>query len=357
MNIDVTLIRQHLQYIAETLQKKAYSLRNNTGLLQGKTGIALFLYLYADYMNDPAKTLFADELTDHIIAHITEHATLDYSTGLTGFGVAIEYLIRKGYIEADADEVLEDLDNLVNNYVHDRKYIDILGPGKYLAFRLLNSQKQKSSMVQRSRESIAKIMNMPGNTYNTCAEAMATMDMLNDLYISEMDNAEIRAYLDYATDKMETIVYEDMHFGKYPGTFNPLVTAVKLLQTAENKKDRQYTHRALFFLDTYEAGFRKFLDDGSYGFSSGAFKWAPLYNYVGYKLDNHQYKHLATEWLAICLKKIESLANNSIKIPCMDIWNGYAGMGLSLLSFMEGCAAQDWLSVIPFYLDKKEIID
>lgn len=101
-----------LQRIARYLMLHS-SHTTNTGLLNGKTGITLFFYHYARYTNNKIYEKFAGELLDEIYREIHDHYSADFKNGLCGIGWGMEYLIQGNFVEADADEVLEELDRQI----------------------------------------------------------------------------------------------------------------------------------------------------------------------------------------------------------------------------------------------------
>jgi hypothetical protein len=83
------------------------------GLLNGKIGIILFFYEYASYTNNRLYRDFADDLLDEIFEELATNLPIGFADGLCGIAWGIEYLMRKGFVEADADEVLEELDQQI----------------------------------------------------------------------------------------------------------------------------------------------------------------------------------------------------------------------------------------------------
>lgn len=80
------------------------------GLLRGKMGIVLFLHHYAQYSQNIDYRIYAEQLLDELFDEITLELPVNFSTGYCGIGWGIGYLIQMGFIDADADEVLEDID-------------------------------------------------------------------------------------------------------------------------------------------------------------------------------------------------------------------------------------------------------
>jgi hypothetical protein len=83
------------------------------GLLNGKTGIALFFYEYSRFAGEKVYDEFAGELIDEICREINKDTALDFKEGLCGIGWGIEYLIRNNFVKADPDEVFEEFDRRI----------------------------------------------------------------------------------------------------------------------------------------------------------------------------------------------------------------------------------------------------
>jgi len=105
-------IDSRLQRIANVLLLNA-SFIDNLGLLNGKMGIAIFFYQYARYTGNEVYERYAGELIDEIYEEISLATPIDFANGLTGIGWGIEYLVHKGFVEADTDEALREIDNSV----------------------------------------------------------------------------------------------------------------------------------------------------------------------------------------------------------------------------------------------------
>ncbi|WP_165026959.1 hypothetical protein [Dysgonomonas sp. ZJ279] len=86
------------------------SFMDNLGLLNGKIGLAIFFFHYAQYANKKLYDDFAGELIDQIYDEIHKHYPYNFIDGLCGIVWGIEYLIQKKFVEADADQILIDID-------------------------------------------------------------------------------------------------------------------------------------------------------------------------------------------------------------------------------------------------------
>ena len=125
------------QRIIDALQMHA-SFIDNAGLFHGKMGIALYFFHLGRLTDREEFTLFAEELLDEVIEALPRGLPVDFANGLTGIGWAVEYLIRNGFVDADADEVLEEIDAKIwRVFIHEACTIDlIVSTGYYLTSRL-----------------------------------------------------------------------------------------------------------------------------------------------------------------------------------------------------------------------------
>lgn len=81
------------------------------GLMHGKTGIAITFYHLSRHTGNPVFEEFAGELLDDVTQNLTTGTSSDFETGLAGIGWGIGYLISKGFIDAEADEILDEVDS------------------------------------------------------------------------------------------------------------------------------------------------------------------------------------------------------------------------------------------------------
>ncbi len=129
-----------LQRIANVLLLNA-SFIDNPGLLNGKMGIAIFFYNYSRYSENKIYEDYAGELVDEIYEEINTSTPVNFENGLTGIGWGIEYLVKNGFVQADTDEALEEVDNIVYRNSLYRPFLlesgkDLFGYGLYFLARL-----------------------------------------------------------------------------------------------------------------------------------------------------------------------------------------------------------------------------
>ena len=105
-------VDDRLRRIADVLLLNA-SFLENIGLLNGKMGIAIFFYHYSRYSGAKIFEDYAGELIDEIYEEINSNTTVNFEEGLTGIGWGIEYLVKNGFVQADTDETLSEIDNSI----------------------------------------------------------------------------------------------------------------------------------------------------------------------------------------------------------------------------------------------------
>lgn len=108
------------------------------GLLHSKIGIAIYFHHLARQISKSVFSEFADELIGQVFESFSSKVTFSFETGITGIGWAMEYLIQNGFVEADADDILEEFDAKVNQVlIHGEKDLaTTLAIGHYLNARL-----------------------------------------------------------------------------------------------------------------------------------------------------------------------------------------------------------------------------
>lgn len=163
------VINKHLTEVSSTLSLYGENI-GNAGLLHGKMGIAVFFAHYALFTHEEQYNQFADELIKDAVNLLLWTCNLDndneifaynYENGLSGMGIGIAYLVKQGFMEADLDDVLDDMDmflakRLTGKTVPVSLMIDI---GKYFLVRLSNPQTCKKHFLLQTMEQILLLIN------------------------------------------------------------------------------------------------------------------------------------------------------------------------------------------------------
>ena len=103
---------EKLKRIANVLLLNA-SFISDFGLFNGKIGIAVFFYHYSRYSGNKMLEDYAGELIDEVYSSIDSGVPVDFTNGLMGIGWGIEHLVNEGFLEADTDEFIKDIDGIV----------------------------------------------------------------------------------------------------------------------------------------------------------------------------------------------------------------------------------------------------
>lgn len=124
----------------------------NIGLWDGKMGIAISLLHVSRIVQNEKYENEALELIDAINEQINYHTPFYFDTGLLGIGCGFEYIISLGFVEADSDEILSEIDIVARNII-DSRPIDnlsfekgVCGLGYYVYHRLKNRTNDDDKM-------------------------------------------------------------------------------------------------------------------------------------------------------------------------------------------------------------------
>ncbi len=108
-----------LSEIADVLLKETKEMRTDRiDLMGGKTGIALFFFYYARFTGKEEYYDRGMSLLNEIFDNINESDVYHtFAGGLAGIGWAVEHLAGSDFIEADSNEILEDVDPFLRNMI------------------------------------------------------------------------------------------------------------------------------------------------------------------------------------------------------------------------------------------------
>jgi hypothetical protein len=183
-----------LMQIANVLSVNIQKL-SSPGLLEGKMGVAIFLYHYSRYSGRTAYSQLADHLLDEIIKSISGQQ-ISFSTGLSGIGWGIKHLLKENFIEG-GDDILEDLENCIVRYIKAYTNEDMLDGCVYLALcnpELLDAslmkvlEKQISIFLSSSAHSLAALNKILVFAIYTSKHLRPWSDMLPDAVMRAIDS-------------------------------------------------------------------------------------------------------------------------------------------------------------------------
>lgn len=86
---------------------------SNIGLTKGKMGIALFLYYSSKVTGYKLYQDLADKCIDEVLEKIKSETNLSFTNGMAGVAFTINYLIKDKFIDADADDILINVDKKI----------------------------------------------------------------------------------------------------------------------------------------------------------------------------------------------------------------------------------------------------
>lgn len=95
------------------------------GLWNGKMGIAICLLHLYRITEVKRYEEVASELIDNVYEQISLQMPLSFESGLIGIGCGFQYIISNGFVDADSDEILSDIDYIIINCI-DMRSIDSL---------------------------------------------------------------------------------------------------------------------------------------------------------------------------------------------------------------------------------------
>ena len=143
-----------LRMIANTLTLYAYHIENN-GLLDGKSGVMLFLYRYAAHTDNDNYGNVAGNILDGIMK-ITLRMAPGFENGLAGVGWTISRLLSEDIVSGKPSEVLARIDDSVFVRTESNDG-NISGQAVYLAERL--KDKSSSNVLSRYIEGMIWYIN------------------------------------------------------------------------------------------------------------------------------------------------------------------------------------------------------
>lgn len=110
-----------IDQIFSEITSKEYQIQN-FGLFHGKMGVAIFLYLYSQTINNSNIEELAEEYLDEVIAYVEnfKNIKLSFEQGLLGIAWGLSFLIEENIIDGDINEILSDFDDIIFNSFDER---------------------------------------------------------------------------------------------------------------------------------------------------------------------------------------------------------------------------------------------
>ncbi|SMO70842.1 Lanthionine synthetase C-like protein [Saccharicrinis carchari] len=126
---------------------------SDIGLWNGKMGIAIYLLHAARITQNEKYNNEAFNLIDAIYEQVSYKMPFCFDNGLLGIACGFEYIISKGFADADNDEMLSEIDLVAQNIIESRPTDTInlkkgiCGVGYYLYYRLKHRPDKADDMA------------------------------------------------------------------------------------------------------------------------------------------------------------------------------------------------------------------
>jgi len=102
--------RNEIHILLQTIEQTLFREKTqDIGLISGKMSAVIFYFHYARFTGDISFRDIANELLDEIQNQLVNCTEKSYRHGIAGIGIAFDYLIENGFIEAEED-FLDDVD-------------------------------------------------------------------------------------------------------------------------------------------------------------------------------------------------------------------------------------------------------
>lgn len=114
---------------------------NNLGLIHGKMGLSIFFFQIGRVLKNRIYYDYAGELIDEIYQELNDTTSTNFENGLAGIGWGLNFLIRNGFVDVDADDILKEIDSRVSKEIKYNTPVEIgllnglIGLGVYLLIR------------------------------------------------------------------------------------------------------------------------------------------------------------------------------------------------------------------------------
>lgn len=148
MNKEYTLLKGYTERLIE--KGKCLS---DIGIWNGKMGIAIYLLHLARITQNDKYENAASKLIDVVYEQFTFDLPFSFDNGLLGISCGLEYVIHHGFVDANRDEVLSEMDSVVINII-DSRPIDnldlekgVCGIGCYLYYRLKDRREYNENIL------------------------------------------------------------------------------------------------------------------------------------------------------------------------------------------------------------------
>jgi hypothetical protein len=326
------------------------------GLLNGKMGLAIFLFHYGSCYNNAACKEAAHAFVDDIRNNIMEITSADYDDGLSGVDAGLNYLWKNGFITGDMAEMPEMALRVIYNSVRDfprdnmhKNLHRLSGLGKYFAQdyrkRSLTTIGPSSRYNRKCVSHFFYLLRLLDPTLMRQLDnkdIIGIIDVLSRIFTTGFREKEVRQIIPHSLKGMEAILFGNARFKPFTPGCNPFSIALQLLQIFERTTDPAFATLAIRLFEEYEGHVDQLYQLKDIG-NADLLKHAIACRKLHIVLKEDCFNNYAAE----CLNFYRERKNSNTALQHnghndLSLHSGYAAEGMALLT-LEGCIKTDWL--------------
>lgn len=201
-----------LQSYGESLVKQSDSILES-GLWNGKMGAAITLFHLSRITQNSFYENIGYKLIDTIYEDLSVEMSYSFGNGLLGIGCGIQYIINKGFVDGDSDEILSEIDWIAYSIVGRRSMNNLNmeegagGVGYYLFCRLKNKENMDDTPATlMGKEYLVYLIDWIGELLSISESHQAICDtyfLLSRLHTLDVINFKIEKLITVCLDKMK----------------------------------------------------------------------------------------------------------------------------------------------------------
>jgi hypothetical protein len=295
-----------------------------SGLSYGKTGIAVFLYHYARYTDNPLFGDYASDLIKQAKSQIHEDYPLEYERGLAGVGSALEYLSQNGFLQLDQEELSGYDEKIGHALSYEKKPVLLSGLGRYFLARL------KSHGIEEIREYLVRLTHIliDDSMEISLRELPEVIPVLCGLSTNGICRQEIGKYI----TRMHSEIGSNIREQEW---------VIPVLKVAQQQRNKSWIHAARCQLD-------HMLKQNNQTYTVSHLQWLlQCFHLINNSSDYVEYVPLVRQRItASCLQyTAASMEAMFADNQTFSLRGGYAGMGLSFMATVDRNHTS-WLSLL-----------
>jgi lantibiotic modifying enzyme len=302
-----------VQKIANTLMINTQH-ASNYGLLDGKMGVVLFFYHYYQVNGNEIYRDFADELLDEVLTRMENNTmAANFLDGLSGIGWGIWHLMTNKFVDSDED-IFEDVDASLKEISLSDILDDIDAKSPFCSKGIYFTEKN-------DKESVENILCFFNQAFNKNIK-MQSLSYLNSILYMILQTIT-HTHLLIVPDLLSTLLT-----GMMDAIKNKHYTFPDMLLLSGIIKQVEQTH----CISLEHKKWRILMDTLNYDNITGIFN-VGIYNFVFNKVQNND-SFVLNKLKTIDIEaQVNFMIRNTYKN--MNLYNGLAGVGLTLLSYYQ----------------------